>query len=73
MTDKNFVEVFSSQMGAEAQIVQQMLVSEGLDAMLLDEFASGSVAYFGPVIPIRVVVPPEQEAAARALIDSAGE
>lgn len=60
-------------MGAEAHIIQQMLISEGLDAMLLDEYASGSVAGFGPAIPVRVVVPPEQEAAARALIAAAGE
>lgn len=71
MTDKNFIEVFSSQMGAEAHIVQQMLISEGLEARLLDEFASGSVAGFGPGILIRVVVPPAQADAARALIKEA--
>ena len=71
MTDKNLVEVFSSQIGAEAHIIQQMLVSEGLNALLLDEYASGSVAGFGPAIPVRVVVPPGQADAAKALIKEA--
>lgn len=68
MPEKNFIEVFASQNGAEARIIQQMLQSEGINAMLLDEFASGSVAGFGPAIPVRVVVPPEQADAARAMI-----
>jgi len=71
MADKNFTEVFSSQIGAEAHIIQQMLVAEGLEALLLDEYASGSVAGFGPAIPVRVVVPPSQADAARAFIKEA--
>ncbi|MBU2575426.1 MAG: DUF2007 domain-containing protein [Elusimicrobia bacterium] len=70
MTDKKFAEVFISQYSAEARMVRQMLESNGLDAMLLDEYANGSVGGFGPAIPVRVVVPPDQAEAARALIET---
>ncbi|MBI4801278.1 MAG: DUF2007 domain-containing protein [Elusimicrobia bacterium] len=71
MIDDSFAVVFISQNSAEARLVQQLLEANGLDAMLLDEYASGSVAGFGPAIPVRVVVPPGQAEAARAIIKTA--
>jgi hypothetical protein len=71
MTDEKPVEVFISQNTGEARLVCQLLISRGLDAVILDAYASGSVGGFGPAIPSRVVVPPAQARAALEIIAGA--
>lgn len=61
-------DVFFSQNVSEAMMVLDILKSAGLDAVLLDAFASGSVGGFGPAIPVRVAVPEPQEKAALELL-----
>ena len=61
-------DVFFSQNVSEAMMVLDILKSSGLDAVLLDAFASGSVGGFGPAIPVRVAVPEPQEKAALELL-----
>lgn len=63
-------DVFFSQNGSEAMMVLDILKSAGLDAVVLDAFASGSVGGFGPAIPVRVAVPEPQEKAALELLAS---
>jgi hypothetical protein len=68
MSEKEFAEVFISQNGGEARLVLEILKSSGLDAVMFDDYASGSVAGFGPAIPARVVVPAGQEKAALEIL-----
>jgi hypothetical protein len=50
-------------------MVLDILKSAGMDAVLLDAFASGSVGGFGPAIPVRLAVPEPQEKAALELME----
>ncbi|MCX5785764.1 MAG: DUF2007 domain-containing protein [Elusimicrobia bacterium] len=68
MPEKEFAEVFVSQDGGEARLVLEILKSSGLDAVMFDYYASGSVGGFGPAIPARVVVPADQEKTALEVI-----
>ena len=61
-------DVFFSQNVSEAMMVLDILKSAGLDAVILDAYASGSVGGFGPAIPVRLAVPEPQEKAALELL-----
>ncbi len=61
-------DVFISQNVSEAMMVLDILKSSGLDAVILDAYACGSVGGFGPGIPARVAVPEPQEKAALELL-----
>ena len=68
MSKNGFAEVFISQNSVEAHLVLELLRSGGIAAVLFDNYASGSVAGFGPAIPVRVLVPAGQEKAALELL-----
>lgn len=68
MKETQFANVFISQNVSEAMMVLDILKSAGLDAVIFDAYASGSVGGFGPAIPVRVAVPEPQEKAALELM-----
>lgn len=68
MEDNELRDVFISQNVSEAMMVLDILKSSGLDAVILDAYACGSVGGFGPAVPARVAVPERQEKAALELM-----
>jgi len=68
MTADEFSDIFITQDAGEARLVLELLKSGGIDAVLFDAFASGSVAGFGPAIPARIAVPEGQKEAALEML-----
>ena len=68
MKETEFVDVYISQNVAEARMVLDILKTAGLEAVIFDAYASGSLGGCGPAIPARVAVPEPQEKAALELM-----
>jgi len=68
MQHEKLTVIFTSQNQAEARIIQGMLEASGISVIPLDDHSSGSVAGYGPAIPLRLAVPESQAQAARDII-----
>lgn len=61
MKENNLEVIFETRNPAEADMIAEVLKSEGIDCLLLDRNASGQIAGFGPAIRIRLAVSPREK------------
>ncbi|MBI4656553.1 MAG: DUF2007 domain-containing protein [Elusimicrobia bacterium] len=70
MNENNPAIIRETQNPAEADMIYEILKSNGIDCILLDRNASGQVAGFGPAICIKIAVVPEHREKALEILKS---
>ncbi|PKQ19295.1 MAG: hypothetical protein CVT66_10925 [Actinobacteria bacterium HGW-Actinobacteria-6] len=70
MDEQPLEVIYQAQNSAEAEMLCGLLKSNGVKCVLLDRNASGMVAGFGPAIPVRLAVIPEDREKALEILKS---